>query len=118
MRAESNKPASWSVEATALTARNACCSGGGVVSFLKEDSLIAAEDIKRKLQHRPFVPFRIVLTDGAVYEVRHPELLLLGKRSLVIGLTGDPDDTVYDRYVTVALLHITRIEPSQPTAVS
>jgi hypothetical protein len=76
------------------------------------------EDIKAKLRQRPFVPFRVILTDGTVYEVRHPELLLLGKRSAVIGLTGDPADTIYDRSVTVALLHITRIEPLEASAIS
>ena len=76
------------------------------------------EDIREKLGQRPFVPFRIVLSDGAACEVRHPELLLLGKRSVVIGLTGNPADTLYDRYVTVALLHITRLEPLDTSAVS
>jgi hypothetical protein len=69
------------------------------------------DEIKEKLRHRPFVPFRIVLDDGTAYEIRHPELLFLGKRSAVIGLTDNPADTLYDRYITVALLHITRLEP-------
>jgi hypothetical protein len=76
------------------------------------------DEIKEKLQHRPFEPFRIVLDDGTAYEIRHPELLLLGKRSAVIGLTGNPADTLYDRYITVALLHITRLEPLDSATVS
>ncbi len=76
------------------------------------------EDIKEKLQQRPFIPFRIVLTDGRAYEIRHPDLLLLGKRSAVVDLVGDPAGTVYDRYVTIALLHITRLEPLDTSAVS
>jgi hypothetical protein len=28
-----------------------------------------------------FEPFRIVLTDGAAYEIRHPDLLWVGKRT-------------------------------------
>lgn len=75
------------------------------------------EDIKEKLQQRPFVPFRIVLSDGMAYELRHPDLLLLGKRSAVVGLTGSPADTLYDRYVTIALLHVTRLEPLQAPTV-
>ncbi len=68
------------------------------------------EDLEKKLRHRPFQPFRIYLTDGAAYDVRHPELVLLGRRSLVLGLAGDPEATLYERTVDVDLLHITRVE--------
>jgi hypothetical protein len=51
------------------------------------------DENQEKLRHRPFEPFRIVLDDGTAYSVRHPELLLLGKRSAVVRLTGNPADT-------------------------
>ena len=68
------------------------------------------EDMEKKLRQKPFRPFRIYLTDGAMYDVRHPELVLLGRRSLVLGLAGDPEATLYDRTVDVDLIHITRME--------
>ena len=37
----------------------------------------------------------MVLTDGATYEIRHPEPVLFGKRSAVIGLTGNPADVAW-----------------------
>jgi hypothetical protein len=82
------------------------------------ETIMPPDDIREKLDHRPFVPFRIVLSDGTIYEIRHPELLLLGKRSAVIGLASNPVDREYDRYITVALLHITRLEPLQSPTVS
>jgi hypothetical protein len=72
------------------------------------------EDVEKKLRQRPFAPFRMYLSDGAVYEVMHPELALLGRRSLVLGLTADPQATVYDRTVDVDLLHIVRMENVEP----
>jgi hypothetical protein len=69
------------------------------------------DEIKEKLRHRPFEPFRLFLDDGTAYEIRHPELLLVGRRSAVIGLTDKPAEGLYDRYITVALLHITCLEP-------
>jgi hypothetical protein len=45
-----------------------------------------------------------------IYEVRHPELVLLGPRSLVLGLTVDPAQMVYDRSVDVDLFHIVRLD--------
>jgi hypothetical protein len=72
------------------------------------------EDVRGLLQRRPFQPFRITLTDGRVYEVRHPELALVGRSTVVIGLPapGDPEP-VYDRFVWVSLMHIMQMEPSE-----
>jgi hypothetical protein len=70
------------------------------------------EDLLVALRKQPFEPFRIYLTDGKVYDVRHPELVLPGRRSFIVGFTGKGyDDLVYDRYETVALVHVVRFEP-------
>jgi hypothetical protein len=68
------------------------------------------EDVEKKIRQRPFKPFRILLTDGAEYRVLHPEMVLLGKRSLVVGLASDAQQTLYDRTVDVDLLHIARMD--------
>ena len=68
------------------------------------------QDLQQKLRARPFRPFRIHLSDGAEYDVMHPELLLLGRRSLVLGLASRPEETIYDRAVDIDLLHIVRME--------
>lgn len=67
-------------------------------------------DLEKKLRQRPFAPFRMYLIDGATYDVRHPELVILGRRSLVLGLNRDPEATRYERTVDVDLLHIVRVE--------
>ncbi len=76
------------------------------------------EDVEKKVRQKPFKPFRLYLTDGTVYEVRHPELVLLGRRSLVLGLTVDPSQLVYDRSVDVDLFHIIRMDDVEPAASS
>jgi hypothetical protein len=70
-----------------------------------------AEEILELLRHRPFQAFRIVTTDGTSYEIRHPELAMVGKRSITVGLTADPSQPLYDRTVIIALLHVQRLEP-------
>jgi len=72
---------------------------------------MAPEELRDTLKQQPFEPFRIVLTDGQGYEVRHPDLLLVGKRSATVGLAGDGSQPYYERTVKVDLLHISRIEP-------
>jgi hypothetical protein len=73
------------------------------------------DDLRQALRRNPFVPFRVYLTDGAAYEVRHPELCMLGARSVLIGLANG-DEPVYERYVNIDLFHIVRMEPIAPAA--
>ena len=72
---------------------------------------MAPEELRSAVKQQPFEPFRIVLTDGEAYEVRHPDLLWVGQRTAYVGLTGQPGQTYFERSVRVDLLHISRIEP-------
>jgi hypothetical protein len=73
---------------------------------------MAPEELVAAIRRRPFVPFRVTLTEGTTHEIRHPELCMAGRRSAVIGLVGpDARDPLFDRSVTVDLLHIVQIEP-------
>jgi hypothetical protein len=77
---------------------------------------MSAEELRDTLQKRPFEPFRLVMTDGVGYEIRHPDLLWVGKRSAMVGLTGKPDQTLYERTIKVDLLHVIRLEPLKATS--
>ena len=72
---------------------------------------MSAEDLLEYLQRQPFEPFRLVMTDGTAYAIRHPGLLWVGQRSAMVGLTGKPGKTFYERSVKIDLLHIIRLEP-------
>lgn len=72
---------------------------------------MAPEELRDTLKQQPFEPFRLVMTDGASFEIRHPDLLWVGERSAMIGLTGKPGRTFYERAVKVDLQHVIRIEP-------
>lgn len=76
---------------------------------------MAPEELRDILRQQPFEPFRLVMTDGAGYEIRHPDLLWIGQRSAMVGLTGDPGRTFYERAVRVDLWHVTRVEPLSST---
>jgi hypothetical protein len=75
------------------------------------------QEIREALGRQPFRPFRIVLTDGGSFEVRHPELCMIGLGSMIIGLPPEhptADQAIaYDRHVVVDWSHITRIEPER-----
>ncbi|MGH7140864.1 MAG: hypothetical protein ACREHD_34465 [Pirellulales bacterium] len=50
------------------------------------------------------------LTTGATPDIRHPDLIMVGRRSAVIGIAKDPDGTAYDRLFQIDLLHIVGVE--------
>ena len=64
------------------------------------------------LRREPFQPFRIYISDGASYEVRHPENALVTRTDVAIAVDGTPD--LPERMVYCDPLHITRIEPLEP----
>jgi hypothetical protein len=74
-------------------------------------------DMRALLQARPFVPFRLWLSDGGFVDIRSPEVVIAGKRFALVGLL-DPNsaDTAFDRYATVWYLHVTRHEMLTPGA--
>jgi hypothetical protein len=77
------------------------------------------QEILNMLRRQPFVPFRIHLSDGSSYEVRHPDLVMPGARSIAVGIPSSalPPD-VYESVVILALPHITRLEPIGAPAAS
>lgn len=66
-----------------------------------------ADTIREWLNRQPFEPFELRLSNGEQYQVRHPELLAIGKNRIII---VDPNT---DRVVHVALVHINSIEALQ-----
>ena len=72
---------------------------------------MAPEELRDVLRTQPFQPFRLVMTDGQAYEIRHPDLMMVGRRSAIVGLPGQPGRTFYERTVQVDLLHVIRLEP-------
>jgi hypothetical protein len=70
------------------------------------------QDLLQALRRRPFVGFRLHASDGTVYDVRHPELLMVAAASAVVGLPSPalPPPAV-ERYEIVGLLDIVRLEP-------
>ena len=74
------------------------------------------QELHEAARRQPFEPFRLVLTNGATCVIRHPDLIMVGRRSAIIGLTTDAAGTAYERTIKVDLLHVVGIEelPSSP----
>ncbi len=70
------------------------------------------DDLFQALHSQPFTPFRLCLADGSGYDIRHPELIMLGTRTVIIGLSHNPDALVYDHCMTLDRDQICSIEPA------
>ncbi len=69
-------------------------------------------DIVNLLQKRPFQPFRLRLSDETVYEIRHPELVLVTPSSVIVGVPAkDAKPRAVGDYVIVSLYHVVKLEP-------
>ncbi len=80
-----------------------------------------AEELTELLRTRPFVPLRIHLSDGQTYDVRHPDLVLVLRQRVDIGLKPDPATGVLERVEHCSLLHVVRVEelpPASPAGVA
>ncbi len=76
------------------------------------------EDIREVARRQPFEPFRLILTTGATYDISHPDLIMVGKRAAIIGITTDAEQAAFDRTIKVDLLHVVAIKqlPTPPAA--
>lgn len=68
------------------------------------------------LGQRPLKPFRLVMSSGQSYEVRHPEMALLTRTEIFVG-TDVAEDGVPAECKLCSLLHITAVEPLIPAAL-
>jgi hypothetical protein len=74
--------------------------------------MVTREQLEQFLRRRPFQPFRVHVLDGRTFDIRYPELNLLGPSYLSIGIpAADEPELFADRVSTFGLTHITKVEP-------
>ena len=76
-----------------------------------------ATDLLTRVRQRPFVPFRIIVSEGGTYEVLHPVLVMVGRFSVTIGVPSE-EEGLYETSHLVALRHVVRLEPIEPAATA
>jgi hypothetical protein len=74
---------------------------------------VTVQAFRELLAQRPFRPFRLVMSSGHAYEVRHPEMAMLTRTDMLVG-TGEEADGVPAEFRICSLLHVTAVEPVTP----
>jgi hypothetical protein len=67
------------------------------------------EQLRHLMRGTPFQSFRIYMNDGRHFDVRHPEMILLSRSTVHVGLP--PDDEVAERIEMLHVRNITSVEP-------
>jgi len=76
------------------------------------------DDLLTWVRAVPFRPFRICLNSGRTFEIRHPEMVRVGRTIInVFSFAGEPGDP-YERMEMVSLLLIERIEPVETPSLA
>ncbi len=78
---------------------------------------MTTQTFRNLMQAQPFKPFRLVMSSGSVYDVRHPEMAWVTKSSILVGV-DEAEDGLPVNYKECSLLHVTAIEPLTPSAGS
>jgi hypothetical protein len=76
------------------------------------------DDLYDLLHQQPFQPFRIHLSNGKTYDVRHPDLAMVGESTMIIGTpAANRRRPTFSDYAVVALIHINHVEPLSSVSV-
>lgn len=75
-------------------------------------------DILNLARQQPFVPFRLYLADGRTLEVRHPDMILVGSGSVIIGTPDPANPRIYSGVQYVDMMLIVSLEPLPKAAAT
>ncbi len=76
---------------------------------------MTVQTVRELLTARPFRPFRLIMSSGRTYEVRHPEMAWLTGTDLLVGIDRT-EDGVPAQFRICPLLHVATIEPLETPA--
>jgi hypothetical protein len=69
------------------------------------------QEVLNHVRTQPFRPFRIRMNSGRTFDIRHPEMIRVGRRDLLVFTFVSDSPKVHDRWDNVSLLLIESIAP-------
>jgi len=71
---------------------------------------MTVQTFREMLSRRPFQPVKLTLSSGDSFVIRHPEMAMLMRTSLLIDVDPAPDG-VPAEFKIILLLHVASMEP-------
>ncbi|MCK4659981.1 MAG: hypothetical protein KAV82_10715 [Phycisphaerae bacterium] len=76
------------------------------------------EEVVKALEPERFRPFKLRILNGDIYEVRHPEQVIVSRSAITIGTQRRDGTRLFEKVDTVSLLHVVSMVPIEETEVS
>lgn len=77
--------------------------------------MLAPQQILEEIRRTPFEPFRLVLTDGAKYDIRHADQCMVMKKTVMIGEVSPERDGLIEWAINIHYWNVARIEKDPAT---
>jgi hypothetical protein len=71
--------------------------------------MFTPDDIQERLKAQPFVPVRIVTSSGQMFDIYHPDLVMVGRRSLIVGTASTENPRQFEVTTRIAIWHVTAL---------
>jgi hypothetical protein len=68
------------------------------------------QEVRKLVLDKPFIPFRIFVSDGSTYDVHDPADIIVGMLRIEIGIEPDEESGLFKNTARLAPNHITRTE--------
>lgn len=79
--------------------------------------MMTRRNLFRYVDSEPFQPFRIKMTSGERFEIRHPEMIQVGRTTASVFMWMSEDaEQPREREREISILLIESIEPMQPAS--
>ncbi len=77
----------------------------------KRNELMSPQEVLNYVNGQPFRPFRIRINSGRTFDIRHPKMVRVGRRDVLIFTFASDVPEVYDRWENVSLVLIESLAP-------
>lgn len=78
--------------------------------------MVPPQGILNYLRAVPFRPIRITMASGKSFDIRHPEMVRVGRNVLILFTSVSDDPEIFDRWETVSLMLIDNIRFAETSA--
>jgi len=86
--------------------------GRDISSMGSESSMMTFQRVAKYISAEPFRPFRISMASGKVFEIRHPEMVQVGRTTMrIFTYLDDDEEQSKEREHEISLLLVESIEP-------
>jgi hypothetical protein len=71
--------------------------------------MMTSREVVEYVAAEPYRPFRIRMASGQTFDIRHPEMILVGRSSVRVYTVTDPEEN--EKWHDVSLMLMETIEP-------